>query len=97
MAGFPSSKFILPNTVLATHNHSEEICFPKEAAVCLSLHDPSFMTAVANQISYPRKSIFGLEFNHFHGGSQQLVSALALLQNTGRSESFRKHKHNWYL
>lgn len=45
-AGFLSSKFILPNAVWATHNHSEKVCFPKAAAAVFKftwpqLHDSS--------------------------------------------------------
>jgi len=45
------------------------LCFPKEVTRMFSLHDPSFMTAVADLISYPRESIFGLSFSCVHGGS----------------------------
>lgn len=45
------------------------LCFAKEATRMFSLHDPRFMTAVADPISYPRESIFGLCFSCVLGGA----------------------------
>lgn len=47
----------------------ERLLCPKEVTRMFSLHDPCFMTAVADLISYPRESIFGLSFSSGHGGS----------------------------